>query len=176
MAKKIQCPTCKKWISVEAETCPKCGQPITEPVRAEALKKVRRGSMGCFVIILLFVGLVLWLGESPKKKGSTAMEQTKSVADSLHYKFYKTTEKKGVKIVYDIVIDTVGGSLPNKEELLAVAHKVLDGEDAAGKWANFYLPQMDRTRGWFASVSLKGGEEKIIFNQYNLPPQLRDIP
>jgi len=104
------------------------------------------------------------------------MEQTKSVADSLHYKFYKTTEKKGVKIVYDIVIDTVGGSLPNKEELLAVAHKVLDGEDAAGKWANFYLPQMDRTRGWFASVSLKGGEEKIIFNQYNLPPQLRDIP
>lgn len=59
MAKLIQCPSCKKKISIEAPACPSCGQPITDAIRDEAIKKEKGGKQvlkGCLAVIFaLFV-------------------------------------------------------------------------------------------------------------------------
>ena len=40
--KLINCPACNKEISVETSSCPGCGQPITEKVRNECVKRVEQ--------------------------------------------------------------------------------------------------------------------------------------
>lgn len=73
MAKLIQCPACKKQVSIEATACPKCGQPITEAVKEEAVKKEQKGKRalkGClWIVVALFVvsGLANLLTDKPQK-------------------------------------------------------------------------------------------------------------
>lgn len=96
-------------------------------------------------------------------------------AQGVNYRVYKTTDKPHIKLVLDVVIDLIDGSLPSNKELLSVAHQVLGNSDAAGKWVNFFLPQMDRKKGWFASVEIKDGHERVSFNPYNLPSDLQHL-
>lgn len=51
----MPCPACKKRISEDAETCPKCGHPITEADRTVAADKSKKVRVGLFVFVLLFV-------------------------------------------------------------------------------------------------------------------------
>lgn len=37
----IDCPTCKSEISINAQSCPKCGEPITDEIRKKVLTKIR---------------------------------------------------------------------------------------------------------------------------------------
>ena len=73
MTKLIQCPACKKQVSIEATACPKCGQPITDAVKDEAVKKEQKGKKalkGClWVVVALFVvsGLANLLMDKPEK-------------------------------------------------------------------------------------------------------------
>ena len=61
MAKLIECPTCKKRVSVEAESCPKCGQPFTQQIRDEAIKKEKSdGVKGCLLLTVIFIGVGIW--------------------------------------------------------------------------------------------------------------------
>lgn len=57
--KMITCPACKKEISSEAANCPKCGQPISEEVKAKAIKEKKEEKknvrIGCGVIVLFLI-------------------------------------------------------------------------------------------------------------------------
>lgn len=75
MAKMMQCPTCKKSISMEAPACPKCGQPITDEDRAVAEAKKKKAGIGCLVIIAL-VGLLILLGSLGEKTQPPASTPT----------------------------------------------------------------------------------------------------
>lgn len=66
MADLIPCPSCKKKISVEAQACPKCGQPITDEVRAAGRKKMADNKLatraGCLFFLLGGIAVAVWLG------------------------------------------------------------------------------------------------------------------
>ena len=68
MADLIPCPSCKKKISVEAQACPKCGQPITDEGREAGRKKMkeekRAGRVGCIFFIIGAIALAVWLGKT----------------------------------------------------------------------------------------------------------------
>lgn len=68
MSQMIPCPTCKKKIAADAESCPKCGQPITPEIRDAAIKKAneekKMGRVGCGVFILLSCFLAYYFGSS----------------------------------------------------------------------------------------------------------------
>lgn len=70
MADLIPCPSCKKKISVEAQACPKCGQPITDEGREAGRKKMkeekRAGRIGCIFFILAALAIAGWLGKTDK--------------------------------------------------------------------------------------------------------------
>ena len=70
MADLIPCPSCKKKISVEAQACPKCGQPITDEVRTAGRKKMaeekRAGRVGCIFFIIGAIAIAVWLGKTDK--------------------------------------------------------------------------------------------------------------
>lgn len=76
MATMIPCPACEKKISGEAVLCPKCGQPITEEARAEALKKAKEektaGRVGCGVILLLSVFLAWYFSPNEEEQAVSA--------------------------------------------------------------------------------------------------------
>ena len=72
MAKLIPCPACKKQISIDAATCPKCGQPITDDVRNEAVKKQKKRAKGCLWIIIAFCVLSAIGNFMEKKKDGDA--------------------------------------------------------------------------------------------------------
>lgn len=70
MADLIPCPSCKKKISVEAQACPKCGQPITDAGREAGRKKMaeekRNGRVGCIFFIIGAIAIAAWLGKADK--------------------------------------------------------------------------------------------------------------
>ncbi len=79
MAKLIECPACKNKVSIEATACPKCGQPITDAIRDESIKKEKGGKQavkGCLWIVLalfLFsaaVNLITGGGEDKSEKAA----------------------------------------------------------------------------------------------------------
>jgi len=74
MAAKMPCPTCKKQISMEAEACPKCGQPITEEDRVTAQKNTKRAKKGCLWFLGIFFALAIFgsiFGDDDTKKAET---------------------------------------------------------------------------------------------------------
>lgn len=78
----ILCPACKKKVSIEAQACPHCGQPITDETRAEGVKRSKRRRWGCLTVILIFAGIV-WFGESARKASplpGTGDHQSESLA------------------------------------------------------------------------------------------------
>lgn len=59
-----RCPSCRRFISIEANPCPKCGQPLedgwAERIREEAKQKRRRGFRWVFrIFAFLFGGVAL---------------------------------------------------------------------------------------------------------------------
>ena len=78
MAKLIECPTCKKRVSVEAESCPKCGQPFTQQIRDEAIKKEKSdGVKGCLLLTVILIGVGIWFFG---KEDESATEQAQVTA------------------------------------------------------------------------------------------------
>ena len=75
MAKLIECPACKKKISIEAESCPKCGQPITDAIRDEAVKKEiqdkKENRYGCILMIILSIAFAVWMESCNKGSSDT---------------------------------------------------------------------------------------------------------
>lgn len=57
--KLINCPTCKSKISINAEACPKCGEPITEEIRQKEIKKVKNKNITWAIIISIVILLSL---------------------------------------------------------------------------------------------------------------------
>lgn len=56
----MQCPDCKKKISVDAAACPKCGKPITEEHVAKHKADQKTAKKGCLVLLVIFLGFGLW--------------------------------------------------------------------------------------------------------------------
>jgi hypothetical protein len=72
----IECPACKEKVSQEASVCPKCGQPITNEIKEEAINKAigdkkitKSGYFGCltFIIVIFIIGSIVGQREGPKK-------------------------------------------------------------------------------------------------------------
>lgn len=62
MSKLIECPTCKNKVSIDASSCPKCGQPLNDDIKNSILDKQKNdkknAKIGClfFIIICLIIG------------------------------------------------------------------------------------------------------------------------
>lgn len=67
MGKQLNCPSCKKLISVDAVICLKCGDPLKEGWVKEAEAKSRNG---CFVILAIIAIPFLMFLLIPKKKNT----------------------------------------------------------------------------------------------------------
>ena len=84
MAKLIECPACKKKISIEAESCPKCGQPITDAIRDEAVKKEiqdkKDNRYGCILMIILIIAFAVWMESCNKGSSDTKSASSEVVA------------------------------------------------------------------------------------------------
>ncbi|WP_018126161.1 zinc ribbon domain-containing protein [Desulfovibrio oxyclinae] len=74
MANMMRCPACKKNISVETESCPKCGHPITDADREKDRKAKKNAGIGCLVIFA-FLALMYVIGQP--SSSSTPQETTR---------------------------------------------------------------------------------------------------
>ena len=75
------CRCCRKEISVNAEKCPFCGEPInyTEEQKRQAVKENRNASIISFIItaiicIVIFVCIYNWLGNEFMKWAEALLE------------------------------------------------------------------------------------------------------
>jgi hypothetical protein len=66
----IQCPECKQQISDQAESCPKCGRPISSQDRekaraaAKASQNVAKGcGIGCLVVVVIIILIAVFSGQ-----------------------------------------------------------------------------------------------------------------
>lgn len=76
----IPCPDCKKNVSENADTCPKCGAPITPEYVIEAKAKQKKTASGCLIFFLIVFALG-FIGKncSSDKDVNTASVQTAPV-------------------------------------------------------------------------------------------------
>lgn len=91
MVAMFQCPDCKKLISENAETCPKCGRKVVpEDVlkweeanerSKKAGKKIGIG-VGIFIVALAVIGTVFGPSDSGKKTAPIQTIETESNADA----------------------------------------------------------------------------------------------
>lgn len=77
MATLIPCPTCKKKISVTAESCPQCGHVLTDEECDKAIKDAKNGRIGCLVlfVVLIGVGFFMEIGKEDDKPAPIAQLQ-----------------------------------------------------------------------------------------------------
>lgn len=70
MAKLIECPACKNKVSIDAESCPKCGQPLSNEIKNEALEKQKNDKkntkMGCIIFIIACILIGYFFGNDKK--------------------------------------------------------------------------------------------------------------
>lgn len=83
----IPCPTCKKKISDAAESCPKCGQPITEQDREAGRMKAKKTRVGCgfallFVVILSIIGNLSSEDKNSAKQAAAPVANQDQVAEA----------------------------------------------------------------------------------------------
>ncbi len=78
----IQCPECKKSISSEASTCPKCGAPITAEHVAAAIQQRKTMRLGCLAFVVIFLVGGLWAGMKDSKDMPTRSAVEKSLQTS----------------------------------------------------------------------------------------------
>ena len=65
----VNCPSCKRRLSTEATTCPKCGHPLPEGWGEEAFEKVVRQRFGCLVTVAVIVGVIVALSYCSSRDG-----------------------------------------------------------------------------------------------------------
>jgi len=63
MSKMAHCPACKRQISIKAEQCPKCGEPLEEGWGAKSQAEVRNGCLGLFLLIIILASLATLLSQ-----------------------------------------------------------------------------------------------------------------
>lgn len=63
-----RCPTCKKMISVEAHSCPKCGQPLDDDWREKAKEEKKPSRMWKYVVpvTLVLTAWTIWDQNKPE--------------------------------------------------------------------------------------------------------------
>ncbi len=77
----LPCPTCKKKVSEEAVTCPKCGQPLEQNQKFQAMRKAqKRGGVFGLVLLLIVLGFILSREESTNKRSTTTQVSVTSPA------------------------------------------------------------------------------------------------
>lgn len=59
--RKINCPACNNSISVNAEACPKCGQPISDTSRIDGIAKSNINQI-IFAVFIIVVSLFFFIG------------------------------------------------------------------------------------------------------------------
>lgn len=74
LPKLINCPTCESEISINAPSCPKCGEPLLKEILAEAIVVKKRGSFKYFLFSLLVSIPLFMIGYHLSRTGGvTAM-------------------------------------------------------------------------------------------------------
>ena len=91
------CPTCKKKVSINAQSCPKCGEPLDDDWRDEMIETEERNartSKRIFIIIVLIGGRFWFLFESgtiktvePSQSNSSSngVQNTESDSDGIYW-------------------------------------------------------------------------------------------
>lgn len=72
--KLIECSACGKQISVNAKSCPHCGEPLNEN---EPRREEKKTSMWTWFFLLLFIGFVI--GEMDKGKTESTTSKTEMI-------------------------------------------------------------------------------------------------
>jgi hypothetical protein len=57
--RKINCPSCRNNISINAVACPKCGQPITDMARIDEIARTNMNRIIVVAVIVVFISLGL---------------------------------------------------------------------------------------------------------------------
>lgn len=121
--KLIECSACGKQISVNAKSCPHCGEPLTEN---EPPREKKKTSMWTWFFLLVFIGLVM--GEMDKGKTDKGISSSSSST-----KTYKasTELKKNLKGGYyacttSSSFDEISMAVANKDNL-AIGHLLSNG-------------------------------------------------
>ena len=118
----LACPTCKKQVSSSAQSCPNCGEVLTDDWEEKGLKKRRRRRIGWAVVLLLvgtlFGAPLIAVSINPNVANKTAPSATsdqptvqpKSDGDSVRaFGFRTSTESPGLFVkVRTKVLDLKG--------------------------------------------------------------------
>jgi len=149
----ITCPDCKKAISAEAQTCPKCGRPLTDEDRKKTLP-------GCGKMFLWILGISLAFGLgvamcSDKEQKSKAENTTPAANASI-----KTFDMKSQDFVsrFNSAMELleIKGRLPAMPVKKGGVNSVNDVAQASfEKYAGFTLA-LDKASGKAKSISLLG--------------------
>ena len=89
--RKVNCPSCRTTISINALTCPKCGQPITDKERLDEIARINRNQI---IIAAVVVGLLLlaFLGSLLPAKHESSSSSTTSTGSSSTESNYSSSE------------------------------------------------------------------------------------
>lgn len=63
MNKMAHCPACRRQISINAEQCPKCGEPLEEGWGAKSQAETRKGCLALIILVLFLASLATLLSQ-----------------------------------------------------------------------------------------------------------------
>lgn len=101
----ILCPACKKKVSIEAQACPHCGQPIDDTHREKERQKTKAGKMGCLVLLALIFAIIILIALIPddKKEATVAQQQPKQLTDEQAVAWIKKLDRRIMEVDYPLM-------------------------------------------------------------------------
>lgn len=171
MAKMMQCPTCKKSISMEAPACPKCGQPITDEVREQAIARMqaqkKNAGVGCLVILIAMGLLIYFAGNSPETKVANKTPATQAAPAQEAPKPQRKADL-GMTVDSFIAAFNTNANTPKKGTVKLV--KLKDTEETSDKGSTVQAAigkhsrmvfSSDKAAGNMTDLTLISGGEKL---------------
>lgn len=86
----INCPSCRNKISINAQSCPKCGEPIIDTIRQEEVKRIGRRQI-IIAAVIVFIILLGLLGKMLPEKSTKVYETSPTSSPTLEDKSYSPT-------------------------------------------------------------------------------------
>lgn len=111
--RKMNCPSCRTSLSINAVACPKCGQPITDMARLDEIARINRNHIIIAAVIIGFILLGLLGKLLPERTVSNSSSTSIAISEA---------EKTAIIKAFNAMTPE------SKTKLIANIEKILDDE------------------------------------------------
>ncbi len=115
--KMINCPACRNKISINAQSCPKCGEPVTDKVRQEETDRINGYNIMIAAVVVVIILIFFLISLLPKEPHNSYDSPSINTSPSESERTRKELEKAELRKKMDALMPTLrAGCLAGNDE------------------------------------------------------------